>query len=230
LIQAGVDVKEEYGGRGLRYTVFARIKRSLLGWNLKARLDTANVDFLGSIDTYAHAELDKTKTMMIVQGLVHTHPHNKEPQQEDSVTPVAKVTVLGLEQPFANGNGMLDMRYMTDGSQNIKFDLSYRNDETRTVLTVGGDRHRQRFTCAQKIWKNHEVAPTVTSDGQFASLRYRKTVGNGQWTGLLTPHSSFMLQFVEWPLNIALEIPMQGYYKPQRGARLTLKRSLPSFA
>lgn len=228
-MQAGVDVKEEYGGKGLRYTVFARIKRSLLGLNLKARLDTANVDFLGSIDTYAHAELDKTKTMMIVQGLIHTHPQ-KGDQQEDSVTPTAKVTALGLEQPFANGNGMLDMRYLMDGSKNIKFDLSYRNDETRTVLTVGGDRHRQRFTIAQNIWKNHEVAPTVTSDGQFTSLRYRKTAGNGQWTCLYTPLNSVMLQFAEWPLNIVLEIPMQGYYKPQRGARLTLKRSLPSFA
>jgi hypothetical protein len=41
------------------------------------------------------AELNKTKTMMIVQGLlVHTHPQNKEQQQEYNNIQMANVTAL----------------------------------------------------------------------------------------------------------------------------------------
>lgn len=212
--EAGVQVKEGQGGKG-SYSLFADIKRTVGGWNLKARLDTESSD-LHCVDTKVHAEGGPTNVMLRAQATV------------DTVSKTGEVTEVSIEQPFdlLGGEATVFSRFNLV-SQKADFVVAYGQDGT--YVTVGGDRDIQRVTIRQRIDEHSEIAPTVCTDGDV-ELEYRCKVGGGYATGIYKPSDSVTVKYAEGPWSANAVIPMEGYFNLQGGAKVSIKRSLDSSA
>lgn len=193
------------------FNVWGSLSRSAGAWNLKARA-SANSDDLQSLDVNVSAEGGPADTKLRAQGSINAGSQSGE------------IREVGLSQSFdaPGGDIQLSPRYnLASGKADIRVD--YGLDDTR--ITVDADADRQTVTVAQRLDDNNEIAPSINSDGDI-NVRYRRNVGDGVLTANYKPNDSTSLTYEEGPWTASADIPMDGFYQVNGGAKLSFRRSV----
>ena len=216
--QAGVDVTASQGEKIAEYSVFGRIKRSLYGWNFKARLDTSS-DHLQSVDTYFHMEGGPCKSWLTVRGNVA------------SDLTACRLTDIGIAQPLNLRGRIADLSTKYDMNRNLAECVVSYSVRDGSVITLGADSgNKQLLSISQRIGKHHELTPTVSTKGDM-ELEYKlNTDGDGVLSTNYNPKHALTLKYERWPWKSDFKIPVRDFYKVQQGARFSVRRSLESFA
>lgn len=194
------------------FNIWGKVKRSVAGWDLQAKLDTDS-DRFRQVDIDVEAEGGPTDCKLRAQGSVDTSAQTGELRE------------VGLSQSFdAPGGNMAVSPSYNLASKKADVVLAYENQDTDTTVTIAADMDSQRVTVSQRIDDDNEISPSITSDGDI-ELQYKRIMGDGVMTANYKPNDSTSVKYEEGPWVASANFPMDGYYQ-LGGPSLNIKRSI----
>jgi len=210
--EGGVNMKAESLGGEAPFNIWGKLKRSVAGWDLQAKLDTAS-DHFRRVDIDVEADGGPTDVKLRAKGSV------------DTAAQTGELREVGLSQSFdaPGGEVALSPSYnLADKKADIV--LAYENKDTDTVITIAADMDSQRVTVNQRINEDNEISPSITSDGDV-ELQYKRIIGDGVMTANYKPNDSTSVKYEEGPWVASANFPMEGFYQ-LGGPQLAIKRSI----
>jgi hypothetical protein len=87
------------------------------------------------------------------------------------------------------------------------------------------DAQSKKLTVAHSFANNQKISPSVNAAGDF-SISYARDVDNGRLTTTWTPNDSVKLQWSDGEWETTVRAPIEGYYKPNAGVKVNMKRKL----
>jgi hypothetical protein len=99
--------------------------------------------------------------------------------------------------------------------------VGYAFDKTNFQI----DAQSKKLTVAHSFANNQNISPSVTAAGDF-SISYARDVENGRLTTTWTPNDSVKLQWSDGEWETTVRAPIEGYYKPNAGVKVNMKRKL----
>jgi len=195
----------------LPFSVWGKLRREIGDWGVTAKID-ANSDDLGHVDLDLQAQGGPTDLTLMAQGSVDAGRQSGELRE------------VGLQQSFEAPGGNLSLRprfNLAQGKADVR--VEYEHDDTR--LQVDADMDSQRITLAQRLDDNNSISPSISSNGDI-ELEYRRNIGDGTLTANYKPNDSTSLKYEEGPWVASADIPMDGYYNFNGGAKLNVRRSV----
>jgi len=160
----------------------------------------------------------------------------------DAKTQAVTIRSVGVDQPLLpwmgggrGGTGPIGLSLNFNvPQQQADVLVRYAHEGSNTAFTLGGTAETQSVTLsktfvARGVKKGTTVlAPTLTSDGDF-ELAFQTDVGLDEGavlSGNYVPDSSLTLKYREDPFSASLVVPVDGFYTPLEGTKLSLKMSL----
>lgn len=143
----------------------------------------------------------------------------------DAFRQTGELWELGLRQTFAAPGGDLSV-YPRFNLVKRKVDVRVEYQHEKTRLQIDADMDSQRITLAQRLDDRNSISPSISSNGEM-ELVCRRVIGNGAMTASYTPSKSTSIKYEDGPWVASADIPMDGYYKFNRGAaRLNICRTV----
>lgn len=211
-VEGGVNMKVDSLAGEAPFNIWGKVKRSVAGWNVQAKLDTASNQFR-RVDIDVEAEGGPTDCKLRAQGSVDTSAQSGE------------VREVGLTQSFeAPGGNMAVSPSYNLASRKGDVVVAYENIDTDTTVTIAADMDKQRLTVSQRIDEDNEISPSITSDGDI-EVQYKRVMGDGLMTANYKPNDATSLKYEEGPWVASANFPMDGFYQVGRPG-LAVKRSV----
>ena len=196
-------------------------KKSFLGWDWKARLDTESSN-LNDVDFDIQAVGGPTNLLLRASGY-----WSGAVTQKTITGQVQSVAFTqGIRLPWMGGQQQLSVSPAYNlQSKRTKVGVMY-DVSSGTQIALDVNRDQQKLTIAHAINDSNTVVPSITSNGHFA-LDYHYAVHEG---GVLTtkyrPNDAAILEYQDGPWIASATIPIDGYYKPYLKPKLVVRRSL----
>jgi hypothetical protein len=177
----------------LPFNFWGKAKRSIVGWNLSARVDGDSSD-LNSIDLDLRA--DSGSTALQVTG--NANAENVD-VQIGSVKLSQKIDALG-------GSWVLSPRYNVQAKRG---DVTVAYGFQDTIVSIDANLDKQKVTIRQNIGDATQVAPSISTDGKV-ELEYRRNVLTGTVTTTVKPNESVGVQWKDGPWQANMKAPLDG--------------------
>ena len=192
------------------YGIWGRIKGTVSGFGLSAKVDTSSKDTSAlGLDLQAAAP---SGTTLQVTAVADT--------ETPSVT-FGNVKVTQKIQTDA-GDFVIAPKYNL-ASSSADVSISYGRDDTK--VTIDANMDKQKITVSQGIGENNMIKPSVTSEGDV-ELSYTRTIGPGALTAAYKPDSHASLSYEDGPWVATVTAPIDGFYKPSEKVKFNVRRSV----
>jgi len=192
------------------YGIWGRVKGTVRGFNLSARVDTSSKDTSAlGLDLQAVAPSGTTVQLTAVA---------------DTETPSVMVGNIKVTQKIKTdaGDFVIAPKYnLASSSADVSF--SYGRDDTR--VTIDANLDKQKITVSQVVGENNMITPSVTSEGDV-ELSYTRTIGPGALTAAYKPDSHASLTYEDGPWVATVTAPIDGLYKPSEKVKFNIRRSV----
>ena len=192
------------------YGIWGRIKGSVSGIGLSAKVDTSSKDMSAlGLDLQAAAP---SGTTLQVTGVANTE------------TPSLTVGNIKVTQKIKTDVGDFIVAPMYNlGSSTADVSLAYGRDDTSVKIDVNMD--KQKITVSQGIGENNVIKPSITSEGDV-ELAYTRTVGSGSVTAAYKPDSHASVTYEDGPWVATVTAPIDGFYKPTDSVKFNVRRAV----
>ena len=223
----GDSMKQE-----LPFSVWGTIqKKSFLGWDWKARLDTESSN-LNDVDFDVQAVGGPTNLLLRASGYLSsttiTSGIGKSKTSKKAITGQVQNVAFsqGLRLPWIGGTLSVSPAYNLL-SKRTKVGVTY-DVATNTQIILDANKDQQTLTVAHAINDSNTIVPSITSNGDVA-MDYHYAVPNSDGGILSTryrPNDSTTLEYKNGPWIASATMPMEGYYKLYNKPKFLIRRSL----
>lgn len=211
----GINIRSDETGE-LPFSVWGAIRKSVAGWNLKAKVDTRSTS-LEDIDFDLQGVGGPTNLVLRVSGHVKSFR---------SKARSGKVHDVGFTQGFSVpkiGDISISPAYNLVSRRtrlNVKYDV-----RSLRVL-IDANKNQQRMTVAYYLNDANTIIPSITSDGTV-SVEYQHALRDaGLFTASYCPNDAATVQYEDGPWIASASIPIDGYYHPYAKPNFMIRRSL----
>ena len=213
-LQGGVTVVVDTDATSpsqMPFSLWAKFKRSLLGWNMAARFDTDSSD-LNQYDvdlTIRGGPVGGTGVQLVGSANVESR--------------TGKLSSVKLSQSVDTFGGTLAVipRYNLDessGSLQVAYGVA------GATVTLDYAPETSRVTVTKEFGEKNLLAPSITSDGDVTLAYSRAITDTGVLTATLQPNAFLNLQYGDSSAGYVANIkaPMDGIRFPQ-GAQFSIR-------
>jgi hypothetical protein len=211
----GINIRSDDTGE-LPFNVWGVVRKSVAGWNLKARLDTKSTS-LEDIDFDIQGTGGPTNLFLRASGYVTNYR---------SIAKSGKVREVGFTQGLSIpmiGDVSISPAYNLVSRQaklNVKYDI--RNIR----MLLDANKNQQKVTVAYSVDEANTIIPCITSDGSV-SVEYKHVVRDaGLFTARYCPNEATTVQYEDGPWIASASIPIDGYYKLYAKPKFMIRRSM----
>lgn len=216
----------------LPFTIWGTMqKKSFLGWDWKARLDTESTN-LNDVDFDVQAAGGPTNLLLRASGYLSTVTTTtgigKSLKSQKAITGQVQNVALtqGLRLPWNVGILSVSPAYNL-ASKRAKVGVTY-DVASNTQIIIDANKDQQKVTVAHAINDSNTIVPSITSNGDVA-LDYHYAVPNSDGGILSTryrPNDATTLEYKNGPWIASATIPIDGYYKVYTKPKFLIRRSL----
>jgi hypothetical protein len=211
----GINIRSDDTGE-LPFSVWGAVRKSVAGWNLKAKLDTKSSS-LEEFNFDIQGIGGPTNLLVRASGYLENY---------GSKARSGKVQDVGFTQGFSLpkiGSFLLSPAYNLV-SRRAKINVKY--DVRNMRILLDATKNQQRVTVAYFINEANTIIPSITSDGAM-SVEYQHAVRDaGLFTARYCPNEATTLQYENGPWIASASIPIDGYYKLYAKPKFIIRRSL----
>lgn len=231
----GVTVRATTGDENqqeLPFSVWGTLqKKSFLGWDWKARLDTESSN-LNEVDFDVQAVGGPTNLLLRASGYLSavttTTNIGKSTKSQKAITGQVQNVALtqGVRLPWIGGALSVSPAYNLV-SKRAKVGVTY-DIASNTQIIVDANRDQQKVTIAHAINDSNTIVPSITSNGDVA-LDYHYVVPHSDGGILSTryrPNDATTFEYKNGPWIAAATIPIDGYYKVYTKPKFLIRRTL----
>jgi hypothetical protein len=208
LIQGGVNLKV-VESNAMPYSVWGKVKKSLMGWSVAARVDADSSDL----------------NQMAVDLQLSGGPANTGIQLKGSANGAARsgtVSSVKLTQSVDGLGGawtVIPQYNLDSGKGDVK--VAYGIAGATVTVDAAGD--SQKVTVSKQFGEKNRIAPSISTKGDV-ELEYSRSIASGSLTTTIKPNNSINVKWQDgnWAAN--LNAPMAGI-EFKEGAKLSVSCS-----
>jgi hypothetical protein len=208
LIQGGVNLKV-VESNAMPYSVWGKVKKSLLGWNVAARVDTDSSD-LNQMAVDLQLSGGPAGTAIQLKGSANAADRSGS---VSSVKVTQKVDGLG-------GSWTVAPRYNLDSG---KGDVKVAYGIAGATVTVDAAGDSQKVTVSKQFGEKNRIAPSISTQGDV-ELEYSRSIASGSLTTTIKPNKSVNVNWQDGSWAVNLNAPVEGI-EFKKGAKVSVSCS-----
>lgn len=210
-MQGGVNLRyDDSSGDQMPYSLWAKVKRSFMGWNFAGRLDADSKD-LNQLGIDLKVDGGPVGTGLQLIGTANTE------------SPSVKVSKIKVSQSVdaLGGTWTVIPRYSLDAQ---KGDVRVAYGIAGAIVAVDASGDKQTLTIAKLLGEKNRIAPRVSTKGDV-EVEYRRLIGTGALTTTLKPNAFFNVEWEDGPWVARVHAPMDGIKFDREGLDFSVRRT-----